>query len=116
MNAHSKIQRFACACCGGDIGEATTIAAVRAHLTQPTHIIIFDQLSAAPGSPVLRETIITALYGPRTRWPSTALGNLRNRICQLRKIIEPMGWCITHARGAKGDGASWRLIPTEVTP
>lgn len=113
METNSRMQVCTCPTCGGSIGEAAPINAVRDAVTAPMRRIIFDTLSRSPGQPVMREVIVSRIYGGRSDGgPDDADHVVKATVSQLRRQIEPFGWTITHGRGGSGNLAQWRLIPT----
>lgn len=114
MNAHPRIQTFTCPCCKGFIGEAAPIEQVREYVTAPSRRLILDMLSKRIGAPVLRDNIMSRMYGSRADGgPESGDTVLKVMVSQLRRQIEPYGWTITGSRGGSGELAQWRLIPLE---
>lgn len=114
MNTQPKLQPCTCPTCGGFIGEAAPIEAVREAVTAPVKRSILSELSRKPGKPVRRDQILTAVYGNRPDGgPERADHVLQVQVSQLRKQIEPFGWTIENGRGGSGNFAQWRLIPLQ---
>jgi DNA-binding response OmpR family regulator len=108
----SRLMQCTCPTCGSFIGEAATLEAVREAITAPVKRTIFDALSRRPGKPVMRDSILSAVYGNRRDGgPERADHILQVQVCQLRRQIEPFGWTIENGRGGAGAHAQWRLIP-----
>lgn len=113
----SRVRKYSCPCCGGDIGEAASLEAVAEAVSSPTRNTILSMLIRSIGRPVLRDAMIDRLYGDRADGgPERAANIIMVQVSRLRREIEPFGWTITNGKGGAGENAQWRLIPTEVGP
>lgn len=114
MNIQPRLQTITCPCCGGFMGEAAPIEAVREAVTSPVKRSIFEELSRQPGQPVSRDVLRTATYAHRRGVAAENADHvLKVQVSQLRRCIEPYGWTISTNKGGSGNLAQWRLIPME---
>lgn len=110
-------QQFTCACCGGFIGEASSIDFVRDNISPGHQRRIFDRLAARIGRDVSKDVLVDALYADRADGGPTHAENIVSiEITRLRRAIEPFGWSLISRGRGSGNKAHYRIIPTEVGP
>lgn len=110
---------FSCPCCGGYIGEAAPIEMVVDAISPTVERAILIRLSKSLSRPVPRDTLIDFIYSDdRNGGPDNAQNVFAVSISRLRRRLAAFGWTIQTiggggGRGGVGDGANYRLVPTE---
>lgn len=114
MNIQPRLQTVMCPCCGGFMGEAAPLDAVREKVRMGHQLIILDLLSRRVGRLVSNTDIVDAMYGDRADGGPENCGNVAKvTICRLKKTIEAFGWTIVSVGRGSGNTASYRLQPVE---
>ena len=114
MNIQPRLQTVMCPCCGGFMGEAAPLDAVREKVRMGHQLIILDLLSRHVGRLVPSDAIIDAMYSHRSDGgPDQASRILSVVINRLKKTIEAFGWTIVSVGRGSGNTASYRLQPVE---
>lgn len=114
MNIQPRLQRCTCPTCGGYLGEAAPLEAVRERISSGLTMTIYDVLSRSSGRLVSPDAILGAMYGGSADGgPLNANAVLHVTVSRLKKQIEPFGWTISSVGRGSGNRASYRLIPME---
>ncbi len=110
----TRLQVCSCPTCGGFMGEAAPLEAVREKVRMGHQLIILDLLSRRVGILVGSDAIIDAMYsGRRDGGPDKASQVLAVTMNRLKTTIEAFGWTIASVGRGSGNKASYRLIPRE---
>lgn len=110
----SRIQQCTCPTCGGYLGEAAPLSAVREQVGIGHQLTIFDSLSRRVGNMVTSEGLIDAMYSDRSDGgPDNATSVLTTTVSRLKDRVEGYGWTIVSFGRGKGNSASYKLVPLQ---
>lgn len=112
MNIQPRLQTVTCPCCGGFLGEAAPLDAVREKVRMGHQLIILDKLSRRVGRLVSSDDLIDAMYASHADGgPDKANGVLSVSMSRLKQEIAAFGWTIISVGRGSGNRASYKLIP-----
>lgn len=107
MNVQTRLQPITCPCCGGFLGEAAPIEAMRAHFSDGE----FKAIKALASSGETGLTPGDLAFKLHHKDDTATRQKMRILICALRRKVEKFGYYIPG--GTRGRIAVYRLLPVE---